>query len=161
MSRAIAWIRSRSRSWMGHHCCNASGTDVWVAAVVVVDVVSQSHKESSCSTESAVCTATERFVLQCCSSTEPFGGTERLSLENVLHAILFCGLAKSDFYVFGRWASELAAFAAVLLAASSSGRETLDPVYCAASFLGIHSHFCSSRCSTVRSFVPVLWAACT
>ena len=48
-------------------------------------------------------------------------------------------------------------------AASWTGRATLDPADCAASFLTIvHSHFCSSSpCNTVRSFVPVLFAACT
>ena len=80
----------------------------------------------------------------------------RLSLENVLLAVSFFGLAKSIFCVTGRLSSELADFAAVLLAASWTGRVSLDPTGCAASFLGIiHSHFCSSsRCSTVRSFVP-------
>ena len=79
------WSSIQYSCWMEHHCCSASGADVWVAAVVVV---SQSHRESSCSTESAVCTATERLVKQCCCSTE-----ERLSLENVLLAISFFGLA--------------------------------------------------------------------
>ena len=35
---------------MVDHCCNASGADVQVAAVVVVEVVSQSQRESLCST---------------------------------------------------------------------------------------------------------------
>ena len=104
--------------------------------------------------------------------------TGRLSLENLLPAVSFCGLARSNFCLSGRLPPEPADFAPVLPAASVfwaaplplswSGRVTLDPVDLAdmlysASFLGIiHSHFClSSRCGSARSFVPVLWAACT
>ena len=154
MSRAIAWIRSRS--------CSRTAVGVRGGAGL--------GGESG--PESAVCGAAIQclcwmehhcLVSQCCSSTEPFGRTKRPSLENVLLAISFFGLARSDFCVSGRLSSELADFAAVLLAASWTGRATLDPADCAATFLGItHSHCCSSsRYSTVRSFVPVLEAACT
>ena len=74
---------------------------------------------------------------QRCSSTEPFGGTERLSLENALLAISFFGLDKSIFCVTGRLSSELADFAAVLLAAFWTERAALDPTDFAASFLKI------------------------
>ena len=123
--------------------------DVWVAAVVVVEVVNQSHRESSYSTEPAVCTATERsataarLVPQCCSSTEHLGGTGRLSLEPVLLAVSFF----ANRCLSGRLTSEPA---------------DSDDVLCSASFIGMtHSHFCSSsRCSSVRSFVAVQQAAC-
>ena len=101
-------------------------------------VVSQSHKESSCSTESTVCTATERLVSHSCSNTS----------ANMLLANSFFGLTSSHFALSGRTSPGPADFAAVLLAASFAGRASPDPAVCAASFLGMtHSHFCSSsRC---------------
>ena len=79
-----------------------------------------------------------------------------LDFMGELLATPFFRLAKSDFCVSGRLSSELADFAALLLAASGTGRATFDPADCAVSFLRIiHSHFCSSsRCTTMRSFVP-------
>ena len=124
-----------------------------MAAVVVVDVVSQSQKESSCSTESAVCTATERWALQCCSSTEPFGGTERLSLENVFLATSFFGLARSDFCVSGRLSSELADFAAVVLAASWTERATC---VCLSVCVSVCVSVCQSVCQCVSVCVSVV-----
>ena len=62
MRRWSLWSSTQYVCLMEHHCCNTSGADVWVAAIVVVEVVSQPHRESSCSTESAVCTATEHLV---------------------------------------------------------------------------------------------------
>ena len=49
--------------------------------------------------------------------------------------LVFLGWPDPIFCVSGRLASELADFAAVLLATSWTGRATLDPADCAASFL--------------------------
>ena len=113
--------------------------------------MSQSHREKALHEGFSV-TATERVAMASnlvpLCSTEPLGGTGRLSLEPVLLAVSFFGLARSNFCLSGRSSSEPADFAAVPHSASSFGMT--------------HSHFCSSMsCSSVRSFVPVLFAACS
>ena len=67
----------------------------WSTTTTVV-VVSRSQRESWCST------------------AEPFGGTRRLSLDNVVLAVSFFGLARSNVCLSGRLSSEL-------------GRVSLDP----------------------------------
>ena len=86
-----------------------------------------------------------------CGSTEPFGGTKRLSLENVLSAISFFGLTRCHFTWSGRTLPQPADSAA-----SWFGRASPDPADCAASSLGRpilisahHQAACRGVCCTI------------
>ena len=104
---------------------SASGADVWVAAVVVVEFVVQSHKRSS--TGSTVCTATAHVVTLPFSTVlqqrASLGRTRRLSSEPAglaaaLLAPSFFWLTRFYFPLSGRLSSGAADWADVLYPAS-------------------------------------------